>query len=90
MTVPVLRRYGGLSDVYRLAMACISNKVLGALEERQMSRRDLADLSGITFPIIRRLTQPDSNPFLDNALTIARILEVPVTQLFWLESSGSR
>ena len=63
----------------------LANQLRMALEERRLSQVDLADLAGIPYPRLRRLLRPGSNPFLDDALRVARVLDVPVARLFWLE-----
>jgi transcriptional regulator with XRE-family HTH domain len=62
----------------------IANRVRAALEERRLSQVDLAELTGVPYTTIRRLVQPESNPFLDDVLRVARVLEIPVARLFWL------
>jgi len=61
------------------------NRLRAALEERRLTQVDLADLSGVPYPTIRRLLRPDSNPFLDDALRVARVLDASLERLFWLE-----
>ena len=61
------------------------NRLRAALEERHLTQVDLADLSGVSYPTIRRLLRPDSNPFLDDALRVARVLDASLERLFWLE-----
>ena len=60
------------------------NALRTTLEDRRLSQIDLADLSGVPYTTVQRIVRPDSNPFLDDALRITRILGAPMAELFWL------
>jgi len=66
-------------------MAQLRNRVQELLDERQLSRTELAELTGLPTRTIRRLSRPDSDPLLEPALRISRILQTPLDDLFWLE-----
>lgn len=54
-----------------------------------MSQTELAALAGIPYPRVRRIVRRDSNPFLDDVLRIARVLNLTVAELFSLERDGA-
>ena len=58
------------------------------LEERGLSQADLARLAGLAYPVVRRAVRRDGNPFVDDVLTIARVLGVPAHCLFHLSKSS--
>jgi transcriptional regulator with XRE-family HTH domain len=60
------------------------------LEERGLSQADLARLAGLAYPVVQRAVRPNANPFVDDVLTIARVLGVPAQRLFYLSSSSPK
>lgn len=55
------------------------------LSEQELSLSDLAHLTAIPYPVIRRMAAAGSNPPLELALRIARVLELPVEAIFGLD-----
>jgi transcriptional regulator with XRE-family HTH domain len=66
------------------AMPGLGNRLRAELEDRRLSQADLAELTEIPYVTVQRLVRPGSNPFLDDALRITRVLEVPLERLFWI------
>jgi hypothetical protein len=62
----------------------VTNKVAWALRRRQWSHADLAAVTELPYPVVRRLVRPGCNPPLEYALRIARVLDTPVESLFSL------
>ena len=63
----------------------LGNNLRAALDERRLSHADLAQLTEIPYPVIQRLLRADSNPYLDQAMRIARVLDLSLEQLFWVD-----
>lgn len=57
--------------------------------ERDMSRRQLAEIVGVHYQTIGYLERREYSPSLVLALRIARALDVPVDAVFSLEPFGS-
>jgi hypothetical protein len=62
----------------------VTNKVASALRRRQWSHADLAAVTELPYPVVRRLVR-GTNPPLEYALRIARVLDTPVESLFALD-----
>ncbi|HZP42786.1 MAG TPA: helix-turn-helix transcriptional regulator [Candidatus Binatia bacterium] len=62
----------------------VGNRLAAELRQRQWSRADLAAATDIPYAVVRRLARPGSDPALDYALRICRVLGVPVETLFTL------
>lgn len=71
-------------------MTPIVNGVRDVLEERGVTQLGLAELAGLSYPVVRRAIRPGGNPFLDHALRIAGVLGMPVDQLFRLNGPPER
>ncbi len=69
-------------------MQKLTNNLRGFLADKQLSQTDLADLTGLTYPVIRRVTSPSANPPLEYALAISRALRISLDQLFHLDGMG--
>jgi len=65
-------------------MKAVTNGLRTTLAERQISQTDLAELAGIPYATIRRIVRKDSNPRLDDALRISRVLKMSIEDLFYL------
>ena len=57
-------------------MRRLGNNVRAALAERRLSHADLAQLAELPYAVVQRLLRPDSNPYLDQAIRIARVLDL--------------
>jgi len=55
-----------------------------ALRSRGLTQQDLSALTGISYAAVRNAARLDGNPFLDDALRIARVLDVPIASLYTL------
>ena len=66
------------------------NRLRIALEQRRLSRTDLATLAGLPYTTILRLVRARGNPPLEHALRISAVLETPVEKVFWLRVSRMR
>jgi transcriptional regulator with XRE-family HTH domain len=79
------RRYACSTRDTAPGMAHLRNRLRAELATRQMSLAELARLTEIPYPTVQRVARPHSNPFLDNALRIAKVLGVPLERLFRIE-----
>ena len=71
--------------------APVANRIEQARDAKGLSRGELADLVGVHYQTMGYLERGEYNPSLELALKIARALEVPVQEIFWLEDQvGSR
>jgi transcriptional regulator with XRE-family HTH domain len=68
----------------------VENRVTAVLRRRQWSRTDLAAGTELPYAVVRRIVRRGSNPPLEYALRIARVLDVPVETLFALDPAGAR
>ena len=69
--------------------APVANRIEQARDARGLSRGELADLVGVHYQTMGYLERGEYNPSLELALKIARALEVPVQEIFWLEDQVS-
>jgi DNA-binding XRE family transcriptional regulator len=66
--------------------APVVNRIEQARDTRGLSRGELADLVGVHYQTMGYLERGEYNPSLELALKIARALEVPLEEIFWLEN----
>ena len=66
----------------------VVNRLATVLAERGLSVRELAMLTGLPERVVRRCLAPNGNPFLDVALRIAQVLDLPVAALYRLDTSA--
>jgi len=69
--------------------APVANRIEQARDARGLSRGELAELVGVHYQTMGYLERGEYNPSLELALKIARALEVPVQEIFWLEDAVS-
>lgn len=65
--------------------APVANRIEQARDKRGLSRGELADLVGVHYQTMGYLERGEYNPSLELALKIARVLEVPLEEIFWLD-----
>ena len=65
--------------------APVANRIEQARDAKSLSRGELADLVGVHYQTMGYLERGEYNPSLELALKIARVLEVPLEEIFWLE-----
>ena len=65
--------------------APVVNRIEQARDAKSLSRGELADLVGVHYQTMGYLERGEYNPILELALKIARVLEVPLEEIFWLE-----
>ena len=65
--------------------APVANRIEQARDKRDLSRGELADLVGVHYQTMGYLERGEYNPSLELALKIARVLEVPLEEIFWLD-----
>ncbi|MGB1101359.1 MAG: helix-turn-helix transcriptional regulator [Pontimonas sp.] len=65
--------------------APVANRIEQARDTRGLSRGELADLVGVHYQTMGYLERGEYNPSLELALKIARVLEVPLEEIFWLD-----
>ena len=65
--------------------APVVNRIEQARDAKSLSRGELADLVGVHYQTLGYLERGEYNPSLELALKIARILEVPLEEIFWLD-----
>ena len=65
--------------------APVANRIEQARGALGLSRGELADLVGVHYQTMGYLERGEYNPSLELALKIARVLEVPLEEIFWLE-----
>ena len=65
--------------------APVVNRIEQARDAKSLSRGELADLVGVHYQTMGYLERGEYNPSLELALKIARVLEVPLEEIFWLE-----
>lgn len=63
----------------------VANRIEQARDALGLSRGELADLVGVHYQTMGYLERGEYNPSLELALKIARVLEVPLEEIFWLE-----
>jgi DNA-binding XRE family transcriptional regulator len=61
------------------------NRISVLREERDMSRRDLAEKIGVNFQTVGFLERGEYNPSLDLAFRIAEVFSLPVELIFSTE-----
>jgi putative transcriptional regulator len=61
------------------------NRIEQARDAKSLSRGELADLVGVHYQTMGYLERGEYNPSLELALKIARALEVPLEDIFWLD-----
>jgi DNA-binding XRE family transcriptional regulator len=61
------------------------NRIEQARDAKSLSRGELADLVGVHYQTMGYLERGEYNPSLELALKIARALEVPLEEIFWLD-----
>jgi DNA-binding XRE family transcriptional regulator len=66
------------------------NRLRVTLEQRRLSRTDLATLSGLPYTTILRLVRTRGDPPLEHALRISAVLDLPVEKVFWLRVNKVR
>jgi DNA-binding XRE family transcriptional regulator len=66
------------------------NRLRVTLEQRRLSRTDLATLSGLPYTTVLRLVRARGNPPLEQALRISAVLDIPVEKVFWLRVNDVR
>ncbi|MDP4971991.1 MAG: helix-turn-helix transcriptional regulator, partial [Pontimonas sp.] len=59
-----------------------------ARDAKSLSRGELADLVGVHYQTMGYLERGEYNPSLELALKIARVLELPLEEIFWLQDGG--
>ena len=65
--------------------APVANRIEQARDKRGLSRGELADLVGVHYQTMGYLERGEYNPSLELALKIARVREVPLEEIFWLD-----
>ena len=65
--------------------APVVNRIEQARDAKSLSRGELADLVGVHYQTMGYLERGEYNPSLELALKIARVLEGPLEEIFWLE-----
>ncbi len=68
--------------------APVVNRIEQARDSRGLSRGELADLVGVHYQTMGYLERGEYNPSLELALKIARVLELPLEEIFWLQDGG--
>ncbi|MEM9135264.1 MAG: helix-turn-helix transcriptional regulator [Actinomycetota bacterium] len=63
----------------------VFNRIAVLRAERGLSRRDLADATGVHYQTIGYLERGSYNPSLQLALSLARFFELPVEAVFSLD-----
>jgi len=66
----------------------LANRLRVARAERALSQGELARAAGVSRQTISSIETGQYTPSALLAFTIARVLEVPVDGLFWLEGDG--
>ncbi len=61
------------------------NRIAVLREERQITRKELAERIGVNFQTIGYLEREDYNPSLDLAFRISEVFELPVEMIFSTE-----
>ena len=64
------------------------NRIEQARDAKSLSRGELADLAGVHYQTMGYLERGEYNPSLELALKIARVLELPLEEIFWLQDGG--
>ncbi len=64
------------------------NRIEQARDAKSLSRGELADLVGVHYQTMGYLERGEYNPSLELALKIARVLELPLEEIFWLQDGG--
>lgn len=67
----------------------VRNRLRAVLNERHWSQQDLADLSGLPYPTVRRLVSGGRNPPLDLALAVCGALGLDLEDVYWLEKRNT-
>ena len=65
----------------------VVNQIKAILAERQLTQADLAELTGLSQQVVRRLCRIETNPSLLMALKVSSALEVPLDVLYSLRHS---
>lgn len=68
--------------------APVVNRIEQARDAKSLSRGELADLVGVHYQTMGYLERGEYNPSLELALKIARVLELPLEEIFWLQDGG--
>ena len=68
--------------------APVVNRIEQARDAKSLSRRELADLVGVHYQTMGYLERGEYNPSLELALKIARVLELPLEEIFCLQDGG--
>ena len=68
--------------------APVVNRIEQARDAKSLSRGELADLVGVHYQTMGYLERGEYNPSLELALKIARVLELPLEEIFWLQDWG--
>ena len=68
--------------------APVANRIEQARDAKSLSRGELADLVGVHYQTMGYLERGEYNPSLELALKIARVLELPLEEIFWLQDGG--
>ena len=68
--------------------APVVNRIEQASDAKSLSRGELADLVGVHYQTMGYLERGEYNPSLELALKIARVLELPLEEIFWLQDGG--
>ena len=68
--------------------APVVNWIEQARDAKSLSRGELADLVGVHYQTMGYLERGEYNPSLELALKIARVLELPLEEIFWLQDGG--
>ena len=65
--------------------APVANRIEQARDSKGLSRAELADLVGVHYQTMGYLERGEYNPSLELALKIARALDAPLQEIFWLD-----
>lgn len=68
--------------------APVVNRIEQARDAKSLSRGELSDLVGVHYQTMGYLERGEYNPSLELALKIARVLELPLEEIFWLQDGG--
>ncbi len=67
------------------AMGIVYNRIAEILADAELSRIELAELAGLSYQSVCKLARGRGNPKLIDAIAIARVLDYPLKDLFWLQ-----